>query len=159
HELQARLRRQSGTWPLLDFGIHVYAEYQRSLFVRGAVDFDDLIILALRALEADPTYLERLQDRWPYVLEDEAQDSSALQEAMMRLLASRRGNWRRVDEPKQALNATFTRANPRAMRAFISHPDHEALDLPRSGRSAPPIIELANPLIDWARTRHAELPP
>ncbi|MCB0083748.1 MAG: UvrD-helicase domain-containing protein, partial [Caldilineaceae bacterium] len=69
-ELQAKLNAQSGAWPLLDFALHIYADYQRSLFMRGAVDFDDLIVLALQALDADPDYLARLQDRWPYVLED-----------------------------------------------------------------------------------------
>ncbi|MCB0185929.1 MAG: UvrD-helicase domain-containing protein, partial [Caldilineaceae bacterium] len=69
YELRSRLERQSGNWPLLELGLHVYADYQRSLLVRGAVDFDDLIVLALKAIEADESFLERLQDRWPYILE------------------------------------------------------------------------------------------
>lgn len=40
-----------------DFGLHIYADYQRSLFFRGAVDFDDLIVLAFRALDADKKLL------------------------------------------------------------------------------------------------------
>ena len=36
HELSASLDKQSGTWPLLDFGLHIYTDYQRSLNVRGA---------------------------------------------------------------------------------------------------------------------------
>ena len=38
HELRARVDNQSGAWPLLDFGVHIFADYQRSLFMRGAVD-------------------------------------------------------------------------------------------------------------------------
>ncbi len=91
HELAQQLQQQSGTWPLLDFGVRIYADYQRSLALRGAVDFDDLILLALQALEADEGYLLRLRDRWPYVLEDEAQDSSSAQEKMLRLLTG--GGW------------------------------------------------------------------
>ncbi|MBK8796934.1 MAG: UvrD-helicase domain-containing protein [Anaerolineales bacterium] len=49
-ELRTTLDRQSGLFPLLDFGLYIYAIYERSLQVRGAVDFDDLIMLALRAL-------------------------------------------------------------------------------------------------------------
>ncbi|MFN8445215.1 MAG: DEAD/DEAH box helicase [Caldilineaceae bacterium] len=149
-QLQARLRTIRGTWPLLEFGLHVYADYQRSLFTRGAVDFDDLIVLALRALEADENFLTRLQIRWPYVLEDEAQDSSLLQEMMLRKLTAARGNWVRVGDPNQAINTTFTSADTRFLQAFMAEHAEQARDLPNSGRSALPIIDLANYLIRWS---------
>ncbi len=69
--------------PLAEMGCQIYEDYQRALVYRGAVDFDDLIRLALQALESDPAYLERLRQRWPYILEDEAQDSSRLQEEIL----------------------------------------------------------------------------
>lgn len=156
--LQAQLRRQAGTWPLLDFGLHIYADYQRSLFTRGAVDFDDLIVLALQALDADDNFLQRLQDRWPYVLEDEAQDSSALQESMLRRLTAQHSNWVRVGDPNQAINTTFTSADTRFLQQFIAQYPELARDLPNSGRSARPVIQAANHLIDWSRTRHPVLP-
>jgi DNA helicase-2/ATP-dependent DNA helicase PcrA len=159
YQLRSRLDRQSGSWPLLELGLHVYADYQRSLLVRGAVDFDDLIILALKALEADPAFLERLQDRWPYVLEDEAQDSSLLQETMLRLLTCKQHNWVRVGDPNQAINTTFTSADVRFLRNFVEENRDLARDLPNSGRSARPIIDLANTLISWSRTAHPHLPP
>jgi DNA helicase-2/ATP-dependent DNA helicase PcrA len=139
--------------------LHVYADYQRSLLVRGAVDFDDLIILALRALESDSSFLERLQDRWPYVLEDEAQDSSLLQETMLRALTGKRRNWVRVGDPNQAINTTFTSADVRFLRNFVEENIDLARDLPNSGRSARPIIDLANALINWSRTAHPHLSP
>lgn len=148
-----RLRRdQRGTFPLLDFGIEVYGDYQRALQTRGAVDFDDLIVLALRALETDPQFLERLQDRWPWVLEDEAQDSSTLQEEMLRLLTGKYRNWVRVGDPNQAINTTFTSASAHHLRNFIAAHPESARDLPNSGRSALPIIRSANYLIDWSQT-------
>lgn len=158
----ARLRNARsqlrGTWPLLDFGIHVFSEYQRGLNLRGAIDFDDLIVLALQALEADPGYLRRLQERWPYVLEDEAQDSSLLQERMLSQLTAVHGNWVRVGDPNQAINTTFTSADPKFLRQFVNRPDVTALPLPNSGRSAQPIIDLANQLAAWSRTAHPVLP-
>ena len=159
HELRAKLDRQSGTWPLLDFGLQIYSDYQRSLKVRGAVDFDDLIVLALRALATDDGFLDRLQERWPYVLEDEAQDSSLLQEKMLRLLSNRSGNWVRVGDPNQAINTTFTSADPRFLQNFIDRYAEQSKPLPNSGRSALPIIDVANYLIEWSRTRHPALPP
>jgi DNA helicase-2/ATP-dependent DNA helicase PcrA len=158
HELRAALERQSGTWPLLDFGVQIYSDYQRSLKVRGAVDFDDLIVLALRALATDDGYLDRLQERWPYVLEDEAQDSSLLQEKMLRLLSNRTGNWVRVGDPNQAINTTFTGADPRFLQNFIDRYPGRSKPLPNSGRSALPIIDVANHLIEWSRSEHPALP-
>ena len=152
------LEQQAGTWPLLEFGLQIYKDYQRGLHVRGAVDFDDLILLALQALEADGNYLARLQGRWPYVLEDEAQDSSALQERMLGLLTREHGNWVRVGDPNQAIHTTFTSADPSFLRAFVRRQDVRALPLPNSGRSAQPIIDLANAFIEWSRERHPVLP-
>jgi len=158
----ARLRnarsKQSGTWPLLDFGLHIFSDYQRSLNLRGAIDFDDLIVLALQALEADAGFLGRMQERWPYVLEDEAQDSSLLQERMLSLLTAVHGNWVRVGDPNQAINTTFTSADPKFLRQFVARPDVTARPLPNSGRSAQPIIDLANALASWSRTSHPVLP-
>ncbi len=81
--LRLRLDQLPLPLPLAEMGCQIYEDYQRALVYRGAVDFDDLIRLALQALESDPAYLERLRQRWPYILEDEAQDSSRLQEHIL----------------------------------------------------------------------------
>jgi len=156
-ELRSRLERQSGTFPLLDFALHVFSSYARSLQVRGAVDFDDLIMLALQALHADEGYLARLQQRWPYILEDEAQDSSLAQEKMLRLLTDAHRNWVRVGDPNQAINTTFTSADTQFLQKFLRDYPKQARTLPNSGRSALPIIEVANALIAWSRTSHPTL--
>ncbi|MBK9778954.1 MAG: UvrD-helicase domain-containing protein [Anaerolineales bacterium] len=53
---------------------HLRGLSTRALAYRGAVDFDDLIRLALTLLESDDEFRERLQYRYPFILEDEAQD-------------------------------------------------------------------------------------
>ncbi|MHB1482976.1 MAG: UvrD-helicase domain-containing protein, partial [Bellilinea sp.] len=98
--------------PLLDFGLDIYISYQQALAYRSAVDFSDLIRLALKVLQSDPEFLTRLRRRWPYILEDEAQDSSLLQEEILSLLAGDGGNWVRVGDPNQAIYETFTTASP-----------------------------------------------
>ncbi len=158
-QFQTALMRQAGTWPLLDFAGEIYAIYQRSLNVRGGVDFDDLIVLALQALDADPAYLSRLQDRWPYILEDEAQDSGLLQEEMLRRLTARSTNWVRVGDPNQAINTTFTSADQHFLRRFIARHPQQSRPLPNSGRSAQPIIDRANYLAAWSRSAHPVLGP
>lgn len=140
--------------PLVEIGLEMYTDYQRALAYRGAVDFDDLIALALNTLEQDPSYLEYLQQRWPYILEDEAQDSSELQEQILRALTGETGNWVRVGDPNQAIYETFTTANPRHLIDFIADPYVMSRELPNSGRSTQSIIWLANYLIDWTRSQH-----
>jgi len=140
--------------PLVEMGCAIYADYQRALAYRGALDFDDLIRLALRALELDAEYLQRLRARWPYILEDEAQDSSRLQERILRLLAGQGGNWVRVGDPNQAIYETFTTASPEFLRSFLGEEDVQPRELPNSGRSTQSIINLANHLVDWTREEH-----
>src|SRR5512142_1639513 len=76
YDLQAALAVSDLSLPLAQMGLEIYMEYESALAYRGAADFDDLIRLAYDALEASPQLLQRLHHRWPYILEDEAQDSS-----------------------------------------------------------------------------------
>lgn len=163
-ELRSRLGSLAGPrHALLRLGLAVYETYQRGLQMRNMVDFDDLIRLSLLTLRLAPDFLERLRRRWPYVLEDEAQDSSLLQEKMLRLLTNTSeqgpqgtggGHWVRVGDPNQAINTTFTTADPAHLRQFLHEPGAVRHDLPDSGRSARPIIALANYLVDWTCTAH-----
>jgi DNA helicase-2/ATP-dependent DNA helicase PcrA len=135
-------------------GWSVYEQYQQAMAYRGAVDFDDLIWKALQALQSDPDYLARLQQRWPYILEDEAQDSSRLQETILRTLAGPEGNWIRVGDPNQAIFETFTTASPEFLRSFLRQADVEARQLPNSGRFTRSILNLANMLVEWSASSH-----
>ena len=140
--------------PLAEMGLAIYTDYQRALAYRGAVDFDDLIRLAIDLLENDPEFLERLRYRWPYILEDEAQDSSKLQEQILRLLAGPQGNWVRVGDPNQAIFETFTTASPEHLIEFIHTEADQYRELPDSGRCQPAILDLANQLIKWVNDAH-----
>lgn len=140
--------------PLLDFGLDIYIAYQQAMAYRSAVDFNDLIRLALKVLQSDPDFLTRLRRRWPFILEDEAQDSSQLQEQILMLLAGEDGNWVRVGDPNQAIYETFTTASPEYLRRFMNRSDVAARDLPDSGRSQPSIIKIANELIRWTNESH-----
>ena len=140
--------------PLAEMGCEIYTDYQRALAYRGAVDFDDLIRLALDALEQDNALLERLRYRFPYILEDEAQDSSLLQEKILRKLTGPDGNWVRVGDPNQAIYETFTTANPKYLRQFIAARGVIRRELPNSGRSTLSIISLANHMVDWVQKEH-----
>lgn len=158
--IQEKLEELEYSIPLLEMGCDIYTNYQRALNYRSAVDFDDLIRYALLALKSDPELIERLRYRWPFILEDEAQDSNLLQEEILRLLAGDEGNWVRVGDPNQAIFETFTTAHPKYLRQFLKEPDVIRRELSNSGRSTISIIQLANHLVEWTRSNnnpHAEL--
>jgi len=152
--LRAKLDASPAPLPLAELGYSIYADYQRALAYRGAVDFDDLIRLALTLLESDEEFLERLRYRYPFILEDEAQDSSLTQQRILELLSGQNGNWVRVGDPNQAIFETFTTANPDLLRDFIKNNNHA--DMPESGRSQPSVLAVANHLIDWVMTSHPD---
>lgn len=152
-DLQEKFEEFGREYDLVRFATEIYTDYQRSLAFRGAVDFDDLVRLAIQGLEQDEQYLLRLRERWPYILEDEAQDSSQLQENMLYLLTGGQ-NWVRVGDPNQAINTTFTTASPRFLVNFLGNENVVNRPLPTSGRSGKKIIKLANELVKWTIKKH-----
>jgi len=131
-EIITHLEELPMSLPLAEMGASMYSEYQRALAYHAAVDFDDLIRLALLALKSDAGLLSRLQYQWPFILEDEAQDSSRLQEQILKLLAQPENNWVRVGDPNQAIFESFTTANPQHLRDFMTAADSPR-ELPNSG--------------------------
>ena len=66
----------------------IYTEYQRRLQEASAVDFDDLLVLAVRLFREHPEALERYRRRFQHVLVDEFQDTNAAQWELVRLLTA-----------------------------------------------------------------------
>ncbi len=145
-----------GMAPFLHIGVEIYERYEHILNLGGRLDFDDLIWRAIMALENDDAYRKRLSRRWPFILEDEAQDSTPLQEQILSKLSSDHGNWLRVGDPNQAIMTTFTASDVKAFREFVCCSGATSYHLSVSGRSGPPIYELANRLADWAVLHHPE---
>ena len=140
--------------PLLWMMGGIYGRYQTILDRQGSLDFDDLIWQAVELLDQRAGLAKQLRQRWPYVLEDEAQDSVPLQEALISRLTGPDGNWVRVGDPNQAITSTFTAAHPRFFNAFADRPDVASRPLPNSGRCAPLILGAANELLHWVMDKH-----
>lgn len=140
--------------PLMHMLAGIYSRYQAALARQGGLDYDDLIWRAADLLDHRPDLVVSLRNRWPYILEDEAQDSVPLQEALLDQLTGPEGNWVRVGDPNQAITSTFTAAHPRFFSRFIDRPDVTAKTLPNSGRSAPLIIGAANAMLNWTIDNH-----
>ncbi len=161
-EQEGRRAEENSPWlpgspgPLLTMMAGIYGRYQTLLTRQAALDFDDLIWQAADLLEQRPDLAAQLRQRWPYVLEDEAQDSVPLQEILLETLTGSgpHANWVRVGDPNQAITSTFTAAHPRFFNAFADRPDVRSLPLPNSGRCAPLIMGAANTLLNWVMDKH-----
>ena len=70
----------------------VYEEYQKSLKQCNAMDFDDLILNAVRLFERFPETLRQYRDKFRYIMVDEYQDTNLLQYKFVKLLGQESGN-------------------------------------------------------------------
>jgi DNA helicase-2/ATP-dependent DNA helicase PcrA len=151
-----RVDQPASASPFLRIGTAIYERYDQIMSAGGRLDFDDLIWGAIRALNNDEAFRRRLSARWQFILEDEAQDSTPLQEVILSILSEPHGNWVRVGDPNQAIMTTFTASDVRYFRDYMRRPDVVVMPLTVSGRSAQPIIDLANRLVEWAVNHHPE---
>lgn len=153
-----RLTRHLPEESVLRWAGEIYPDYQRELAIQGAVDFSDLMLGAHQLISQDGELLARLQQRWTYIFEDEAQDSYRIQEEVLKLLAGPEGNLVRVGDANQAIMGTFTSAEPDLFRRFAREPYVDCRPLTMAGRSSPDILDLANELVRWTREEHPEGP-
>ncbi|MFA9422494.1 MAG: ATP-dependent helicase [Sedimentibacter sp.] len=69
----------------------VYALYEKKLKTSNALDFDDLIVKALKLLEKEQEVRESYQERFKYILVDEYQDTNNVQYNLVKILGKKKG--------------------------------------------------------------------
>jgi len=128
----------------------IYAAYEKALASAGAVDFDDLVVRAVRLLETDEVALTSARRRCRHLLVDEYQDINAAQYRLVRLLAPTgpSTNLCAVGDPDQAIYG-FRGADPSYFVRFASdYPGALTLTLARNYRSVASIVRLATAVIE-----------
>jgi DNA helicase-2/ATP-dependent DNA helicase PcrA len=129
-----------------DIGLeNVYAEYQNSLKVFNAVDFDDLLTLPISIFEQFPDALEAYRARYRYILIDEFQDTSLVQYRLMRLLAGR--NICAVGDDDQSIYSWRGASYENILRFERDFPGAVEIKLEQNYRSTSTILEAANGVI------------
>ncbi|HEY9872233.1 MAG TPA: ATP-dependent helicase [Candidatus Obscuribacterales bacterium] len=164
---------------ILAIAAGLYEQYQIILRSREFIDYDDMILAALRVLENESA--RRLwQEQVFAVFEDEAQDSSPLQTKLLEILAtfdfessaatnnsliqnpkSKIQNLVRVGDPNQAINSTFTPADPIYFRRFCEECrlQRRLATMDRAGRSSRIIIDAANFALEWVNRSYGGVKP
>lgn len=169
-----QLRYQTNdNYQVLTIAASLYQTYQEILKERQLIDYDEMILAALRVLQNESAR-KMWQNQVFAVFEDEAQDSTPLQTKLLDILATSSENndsnfdfkfiaqeqrlsklshlnLMRVGDPNQAINSTFTPADPIDFRRFCE--DCEQLEklagMEQAGRSCQIIIDAANFVLKW----------
>jgi DNA helicase-2/ATP-dependent DNA helicase PcrA len=81
----------------------VYAKYQQQLKENNAVDFDDLIMLAVQLFKKNKAILDKYQEKYRYILVDEFQDTNTAQYELTRLLGEKYKNVTVVGDFSQSI--------------------------------------------------------
>jgi len=133
-----------------------YNEYQKSLKVYNALDFDDLLTVPIAIFEEHPEILEKYRSRYRYILVDEFQDTSLIQYRLLRLLAKPEGgksNVCVVGDDDQSIYS-WRGANYENLLLFEKDfPNPLEIKLEQNYRSTTTILEAANGLISHNASR------
>ena len=131
----------------------VYFEYQDYLLRSRRMDYDDQMVFTYRIFRQHPDILAYFQHRWPYICVDEAQDTSKIQHAILRLLASGSSNIFMVGDEDQSIYG-FRAAWPQALLEFEQvFPGAKVLKLETNYRSTRAIVEKADAFIRCNQNR------
>ena len=131
----------------------LYADHDRLLEERGALDFGDLIVRAFKLLHERPHVRERTARRFRHVLVDEYQDTNFAQGMLLRLLVEEHGNVTVVGDDDQAIYR-FRGASQKNLLEFERElPDVTTIKLERNFRSGRRILDAATAVVEPIEAR------
>jgi DNA helicase-2/ATP-dependent DNA helicase PcrA len=126
---------------------HLYEEYKKELRKANALDFDDLLLDAVRLLKAAPQVREYYNRRFQYLLIDEYQDTNRPQYELMRMLAGDRHNVCAVGDEDQSIYS-WRGADIRNILEFEQDfPEAKIIRLEQNYRSTQNILQAASAVV------------
>lgn len=126
----------------------IYDVYQQHLLENNALDFDDLLMLAVKVLKEHSDVREKYQDRFQYILVDEYQDTNGAQYQLTTLLAGKYRNLCVVGDADQSIYG-WRGADIRNIMDFEKdYPEAAVIKLEQNYRSTKTILNAANSVIE-----------
>jgi DNA helicase-2/ATP-dependent DNA helicase PcrA len=131
----------------------VAALYEKRMLEANAMDFDDLLVRTVNALELFEEVRERWRRAFRHVLVDEYQDTNHAQYRLLQLLTAEHGNLMVVGDESQSIYG-FRHADIRNILDFEhDFPEAEVVKLEQNYRSTQTILSAANAVIERNRER------
>ena len=93
----------------LDTFRNFFILYQKILAENNLIDYDDILLMSVRLLEENEDIRNYYQNICHYIIEDEAQDSSSVQQSLINMLSGKYNNLIRCGDINQAITTTFTK--------------------------------------------------
>ena len=126
---------------------HIFEEYRKELRKANAMDFDDLLLEAMRLLKSVAAVREYYNRRFQYLLVDEYQDTNRPQYELMRLLAGDGHNVCAVGDEDQSIYS-WRGADIRNILEFErDFPEAKIVRLEENYRSTQNILEAASAVV------------
>jgi DNA helicase-2/ATP-dependent DNA helicase PcrA len=147
HKISAEEMARNATDPITKRLAAVYERYQGRLVESNALDFDDLLLEAVRLLRTDEATRTKLNRRYEFVMVDEYQDTNRSQYELMRLLTEERRNIAVVGDEDQSIYG-WRGANIRNILDFErDFPGASIIRLEQNYRSTKSILEAASAVV------------
>ena len=126
----------------------VYEYYERELRKNNALDFDDLLLIAVKLLQSNAAVLEKYSKRFKYVMIDEYQDTNHAQYLLAYLLSSHWKNIAVVGDADQSIYAWRGADIQNILDFEKDYPNCTSIKLEQNYRSTKIILDAANAVID-----------
>ena len=126
----------------------VYEYYERELRKNNALDFDDLLLVAVKLLQSNAAVLDKYSKRFKYVMIDEYQDTNHAQYLLAYLLSSHWKNIAVVGDADQSIYAWRGADIQNILDFEKDYPNCTSIKLEQNYRSTKIILDVANAVID-----------
>jgi len=134
-----------GFWQ--DYAVKVYETYQKKLDQSHALDFNDLLFKTVELFYEYPKVLEKYQDKYPFILVDEYQDTNQIQYLLTKLLAKKYQQITAVGDASQAIYG-WRGADFKNLMNFVNDfKNTKVINLEQNYRSTQIILDAANSVI------------
>lgn len=126
----------------------VYEYYEKELRKNNALDFDDLLLVAVKLLQSNAAVLDKYSKRFRYVMIDEYQDTNHAQYLLAYLLSSHWKNIAVVGDADQSIYAWRGADIQNILDFEKDYPNCKSIKLEQNYRSTKIILDAANAVID-----------
>lgn len=134
--------------------LHIYTEYQQTLLLNQALDFDDILLYTAKLLQNNADVRQKYQSQFRYIMIDEYQDTNYAQFQVLYQLAKEHKNICVVGDDDQAIYSWRGATIRNILEFERDYGNINTIRLEQNYRSTTAILDLANGVIQKNNRRH-----